>query len=75
MNHVFYGNMNILNKFDLLFTERQNKKQRTDAFDIPPPPENWAEKRMTNVRKQYVNQNREKTAADLIDGTYLLLLH
>ena len=69
--------MNILNTFDLLFlfTERQNKKQRTDAFDIPPPPENWAEKRMTNVRKQYVNQNREKTAADLIDGTYMLLSH
>nr|XP_022313340.1 chromosome transmission fidelity protein 18 homolog [Crassostrea virginica] len=47
--------------------KRQNKKQRTDAFDIPPPPENWAEKRITNSRKQYVNQNREKTAADLID--------
>lgn len=58
------------------FTERQNKKARTDAFDIPPSPVNGIDKRITDIRRQYNHQNGERKAADLIDGKRLIdLLH
>lgn len=56
------------------FTERQNKKARTDAFDIPPPPVNGIDKRITYIRRQHTHQNGERKAADLIDGKRLINL-
>lgn len=47
--------------------KRQNKKARTEAFDIPPPPVNGIDKRITDIRRQYTHQNGERKATDLID--------
>lgn len=55
------------------FIERQNKKARTDDFDIPPPPAVTIEKRITDIRTNLVHQSGERNVSDLTESKFIVL--
>ncbi|XP_056018073.1 chromosome transmission fidelity protein 18 homolog [Ostrea edulis] len=48
--------------------KRQNKKARTNDFDIPPPPAVTIEKRITDIRTNLVHQSGERNVSDLTEN-------